>query len=52
MIGEGEPLQDTDGPSKLDQAKEAVQAASQTVKETTQSVASSRSALNFASSTL
>ena len=39
MIGEGEPLQDTDGPSKLDQAKEAVQAASQTVKETTQSVA-------------
>ena len=24
MIGEGEPLQNTDGPSKLDQAKEAV----------------------------
>jgi hypothetical protein len=39
MIGEGEPLQNTDGPSKLDQAKEAVQAAAQTVKETTQSVA-------------
>ena len=39
MISEGEPLQDTDGPSKLDQAKEAVQAATQTVKETTQSVA-------------
>ena len=39
MIGEGEPLQDTDGSSKLDQAKDAVQAATQTVKETTQSVA-------------
>ena len=26
MTGEGEPLQDTDGPSKLDQAKEAVRA--------------------------
>jgi hypothetical protein len=39
MIGEGEPLQNTDGPSKLDLAKEAVQAATQTVKETTQSVA-------------
>jgi hypothetical protein len=39
MIGEGEPLQDTVGPSKLDQAKEAVQAAAQTVRETTQSVA-------------
>jgi ElaB/YqjD/DUF883 family membrane-anchored ribosome-binding protein len=34
MIGEG-----IDGPNKLDQAKEAVQAATQTVKETTQSVA-------------
>jgi ElaB/YqjD/DUF883 family membrane-anchored ribosome-binding protein len=39
MIGEGETLQDTDGPSKLDRAKEAVQTATQTVKETTQSVA-------------
>jgi len=39
MIGEGEPLQSTDGPSKLDQAKEAVQAATLTIKETTQSVA-------------
>jgi hypothetical protein len=39
MIGEGEPLQNSDGPSKLDQAKEAVQAATRTVKETTQSVA-------------
>ena len=34
MIGEG-----TDGPSKLDQTTEAVQAATQTVKETTRSVA-------------
>ena len=39
MIGEGETLQDTDGPSKLDQAKETVEAATRTVKETTQSVA-------------
>ena len=31
--------EDFDGPSKLDQAKEAVQAATQTVKETTQCVA-------------
>jgi hypothetical protein len=29
----------TDGPGKLDQAKEAVQAATETVRETTQSVA-------------
>jgi hypothetical protein len=34
MIGEA-----IEGPNKLDQAKEAVQAATQTVKETTQSVA-------------
>jgi ElaB/YqjD/DUF883 family membrane-anchored ribosome-binding protein len=34
MIGER-----IDGPGKLDEAKEAVQAATQTVKETTQSVA-------------
>jgi len=34
MIGE-----DIEGPNKLDQAREAVQAATQTVKETTQSVA-------------
>jgi ElaB/YqjD/DUF883 family membrane-anchored ribosome-binding protein len=34
MIDEG-----IDGPDKLEQAKEAVQAATQTVKETTQSVA-------------
>ena len=34
MTGEG-----IDGPNKLDQAKEAVQAATQTVKETTQSLA-------------
>ena len=39
MVGEGEPLQNTEGPSKLDQAKEAVQAVTETVKETTQSVA-------------
>jgi len=38
MIGEGEPLNIPDSPSKLDQAKEAVQAASRAVKETTQSV--------------
>jgi ElaB/YqjD/DUF883 family membrane-anchored ribosome-binding protein len=34
MIGE-----DIDAPNKLDQAKEAVRGATQTVKETTQSVA-------------
>lgn len=34
MMGE-----DINGPNKLDQAKEAVRAATQTVKETTQSVA-------------
>ena len=34
MIGEG-----IDSPNKVDQAKEAVQAATETVKETTQSVA-------------
>jgi ElaB/YqjD/DUF883 family membrane-anchored ribosome-binding protein len=34
MIGEG-----IDGAGKLDQAKEAVQAATRTVKETTQSIA-------------
>ena len=34
MIGEG-----IDGPNKLNQAKEAVEAATQTVKETTRSVA-------------
>jgi hypothetical protein len=39
MIGEGEPLQDIEGPNRLDQAKEAVQAAAQTVMETTRSVA-------------
>ncbi len=39
MIGEGEPLQDLDGPSKLDKAKEAVQGAAETVKATTQTVA-------------
>ena len=39
MIGEGEPLQDTEGPSKLNQAREAVQATVQTVRETTRSVA-------------
>jgi hypothetical protein len=35
MIGEGID----DGPNKVDQAKAAVQAATQTIKETTQSVA-------------
>ena len=40
MIGEGEPLNTaTDGPTKLTRAKEAIQAAAETVKETTQSVA-------------
>jgi hypothetical protein len=40
MIGEGEPLNTAaDGPTKLEQAREAVQAATGTVKETTQSVA-------------
>lgn len=39
MIGEGEPLETPDGPTKLSQAKDAVQAAAQTVRETTQSVA-------------
>jgi len=37
MIGEG--VLDTNDPGKLEQAKEAVEAATQTVKETTQSVA-------------
>ena len=39
MIGEGEPLQDIAGPGKLDKAKNAVQAAAQTVWQATQSVA-------------
>src|SRR5215813_13085600 len=39
MIGEGEPLDVSNVGGKLDQAKEAVQAASRTVRETTQSVA-------------
>jgi hypothetical protein len=39
MIGEGEPLQNFDGPSNFDQTKEAVQTAAQTVKATTQTVA-------------
>jgi hypothetical protein len=39
MIGEGEPLRDSDGASKMQQAKEAVQAAAATVKVTTRAVA-------------
>jgi ElaB/YqjD/DUF883 family membrane-anchored ribosome-binding protein len=40
MIGEGEPLQNSNGAAtKLERAKEAVQSATQTVKATTQSVA-------------
>ena len=39
MIGEGEPLQDSVGVSKLDRAKEAVHGAAETVKATTQTVA-------------
>lgn len=38
MIGEGEPLQDTNGRSKIDQAKEAVQSVTDTVRVTTQTV--------------
>jgi hypothetical protein len=37
MIGEGEPLQ-TDGPSKVEQAKEAVQTATEDVKTTSRAV--------------
>jgi hypothetical protein len=36
MIGEGEPLRTTEGPSKLDEAKETVQSAADTVQVTTQ----------------
>jgi hypothetical protein len=36
MIGEGEPLRTTEGPSKLDEAKETVQSAADTVKVTAQ----------------
>jgi hypothetical protein len=39
MIGEGEPPESTVGPGKLNQAKAAVEAAAQTVRETTQSIA-------------
>lgn len=40
MIGEGEPLDTAaNGSTKLDQAKEAVQAAAESVRETTQSIA-------------
>jgi len=39
MIGEGEPLQDAGVKSKFEQAKEAVQAATDTVRVTTQTVA-------------
>jgi hypothetical protein len=39
MIGEGEPLRDSDGASKMQQAKEAVLAAADTVKVTSQTVA-------------
>ena len=36
MIGEGEPLDTAaDGPTRLNQAKEAVQAAAETVRQTT-----------------
>jgi hypothetical protein len=37
MIGEGEPLQ-TDGPSGVEQAKEAVQTATEDVKTTSRAV--------------
>jgi hypothetical protein len=39
MIGEGEPLRDSDGASKMQQAKEAVQTAADTVRVATQTVA-------------
>ncbi len=39
MVDEGKPPQGFDGASQFDQATEAVQAAAQTVRETTQSVA-------------
>jgi hypothetical protein len=39
MIGESAPLRNSDGPSKLEQAKEAVQTATETVKATTKTVA-------------
>jgi len=39
MNSEGETLRDLDGTSKLQQAKEAVQAVTDTVKVTTQTVA-------------
>jgi hypothetical protein len=39
MIGEGEPLETTGAPGKLDQAREAVQTAAHTVKDTTRFVA-------------
>ena len=39
MAGERESLQDLEGASKLDQAKEAVQAATNTVKATSQTIA-------------
>jgi ElaB/YqjD/DUF883 family membrane-anchored ribosome-binding protein len=38
MIGEGEPLETASSPTKLNQAMEAVQAAVQTVSDTTQSL--------------
>jgi hypothetical protein len=37
MIGEGEPLQ-TDSPSKFEQAKEAVQTATEDVKTTSRAI--------------
>jgi|HubBroStandDraft_2_1064218.scaffolds.fasta_scaffold2043338_1 ElaB/YqjD/DUF883 family membrane-anchored ribosome-binding protein len=39
MTGERESLQDLEGASKLDQAKEAVHAATNTVKATSQTIA-------------
>jgi hypothetical protein len=39
MTGERESLQDLEGASKFDQAKEAVQAATNTVKRTSQTIA-------------
>jgi ElaB/YqjD/DUF883 family membrane-anchored ribosome-binding protein len=38
MIGEGEPLRTAEGPSKLDEAKEAVQSTAKIVKATTQRI--------------
>lgn len=39
MIGEGEPFETLDGPSKLEQAKDAVLSATETAQEAAAAVA-------------